>query len=344
MIYPMSLSRTWDCRIAESVAMIVVELENPDWTALRQAMALSLATGRNCSIEGVDPVLDSIHNRRMLDAVIAVLEEFPGCRLTEKTNSLLLENDGLQYGNFQVKMHPYVPLSEIVFLLAPALSFCEFRSELQLEGVTHSHLSYPSSYLKEALPSVIGKAGYTVASSLKRFGFYASGEGIMGTKVYPYEKREDHVSWNDNVWDIVDLRIFVSKIDVTFAEYQKQYLQDRLDPEDGVISIMEIINAAGYGNHIDVYMRSGDIMAVESMTMELYDESGEFIFSDEMMNENLDDLCKRVQGVIADNSIPPGVLREAAPFLHLAGISLNENGFNERIQGSTLQVCGLFSR
>ncbi len=324
--------------------MIAVELENLDWTALRQAMALSLATGTGCTIAGADRVLDTLHNRRTFDAISAVLKEFPGCMVMEEESSLKVRTDGLQYGNFHIRAHQYVPLAEMVLVLAPALSRCEFRSELHLEGVTHSHLSFPSSFLREALPSIIGKAGYTVASSLKRFGFYASGQGAMETRVYPFEMEEDFSLPVDLAWKIVDIRVFVSKIDVGFAEYQKQYLKDKLDTEEGVISIMEIMNAAGHGNHIDVYMRSGDITVVESMTMELYDEKGEFTFSDEMMNEQLDELCRGVSNIIDNNVVPSMLLREAAPFLHLAGVNFSESGYRDRMLKSTLRVCSLFSR
>jgi len=324
--------------------MIIVDLENMDWVAFRQVVALSLATGRDCSVRGAGQVFAHVHNRRMWKVLKSVMELIPGVDVTEQENQVSIIPSGLKYGIYHIKTHRYAPVTDIILTLAPALSNCEFVSELHLKGVTHSQYSNPASFLKTSLNALITDAGYTVASSLKKFGFYGSGDGEIVAKVYPLEKNSDFslpVSYN---WKIESARVYVAKIDTSFASYQKEYLAKELHLDDSSISIMEIVNSSGYGNHIDVHIRAGDIVMVESMTMKLYNAEGDFVFTDDSMLDSMEEFCVRIKRIIDDKKIPHPLLREAIPFLKLAGVDCDEY-HDKKDTGIELtrNLCHLFS-
>jgi len=187
------------------------------------------------------------------------------------------------------------------------------------------------------------EAGYTVASSLKKFGFYGSGDGEIVTKVYPMEAHTDFSFPVTCNWEIVSARVYVAKIDMNFASYQKEYLVKELELNDDSIIIMEIVNSRGYGNHIDVNIRAGNIMIVESMTMELYNDEGDFVFTDDTMHDSMKEFCLRIKKVIIDKRIPYHVFREALPFLNRAGIDHDEYGKDDEGIELTRKLCRLFS-
>ena len=107
---------------------------------------------------------------------------------------------------------------------------------------------------------------------------------------------------------------------------------------------MEIINSSGYGNHIDVHIRAGDIVMVESMTMKLYNAEGDFVFTDDSMLDSMEEFCVRIKKIILDKKIPYPLLREAIPFLELAGVGHYEyNGNEDASIELTCNLCQLFS-
>ncbi len=324
--------------------MIVVDLKNMDWIAFRQVVALSLATGRDCSVMGLEQILDHVHDRRMWKVLKNVMELIPGVDVIEQDNQVSIIPSGLNYGIYHIETHRYAPVTDIILTLAPALSNCEFVSELHLKGVTHSQHSYPASFLKTSLNALITGAGYTVASSLKKFGFYGSGDGGIDTKIYPMSKHTDFSLPMSCHWEIESARVYVAKIDTSFASYQKEFLAKKLHLDDNSISIMEIINSSGYGNHIDVHIRAGDIVMVESMTMKLYNAEGDFVFTDDSMLDSMEEFCVRIKKIILDKKIPYPLLREAIPFLELAGVGHYEyNGNEDASIELTCNLCQLFS-
>ncbi|MFW5861676.1 MAG: RNA 3'-terminal phosphate cyclase [Spirochaetota bacterium] len=324
--------------------MIVVDLENIDWTAFRQVVALSLATGRDCSIRGLGQLFDHIHNRRMWKVLKNIMELIPGVDVIERDNQVRIISSGLKYGIYHVETHRYAPVTDIILTLAPALSNCEFVSELHLKGVTHSPYSHPASFLKTSLNALITDAGYTVASSLKKFGFYGSGDGEIVTKIYPMVKHANFILPVSYNWEMVSARVYVAKIDTAFASYQKEYLAKELHIDANSISIMEIVNSSGYGNHIDVNIRGGDMEMVESMTMMLYNADGDFVFTDDSMRDSMKEFCARIKNIIDDKKIPYPLLREAIPFIKLAGLDCDEyNDAEDTGMELTRRLCQLFS-
>ncbi|HMB20398.1 MAG TPA: hypothetical protein VKQ10_04955, partial [Spirochaetota bacterium] len=83
--------------------MIVVDLKNMDWIAFRQVVALSLATGRDCSVMGLEQILDHVHDRRMWKVLKNVMELIPGVDVIEQDNQVSIIPSGLNYGIYHIE-------------------------------------------------------------------------------------------------------------------------------------------------------------------------------------------------------------------------------------------------
>ena len=68
--------------------------------------------------------------------------------LGDSGDDILFNPEGIMHGTYSFETDKYSSISEIELFLMPSLFYSEFRSVLNYTGVTHSHLSYPTTFFK----------------------------------------------------------------------------------------------------------------------------------------------------------------------------------------------------
>jgi len=108
-------------------------------------------------------------------------------------------------------------------------------------------------------------------------------------------------------------RIFAAGVSMDLARKEALLVREALGLAEGRVSIIEIRDADGMGNTVQVYVRCGDDMLLLQREMELYDCNGDFIYDEDAFNAAMqglfDEARARLQG-----GVPAAVAREALAF------------------------------
>lgn len=300
---------------------IELDYTNPDWLLIRQALSLALLGNKPVVIAGGGAFLGSAPAYRPLFEDAARLLAASGAgRLTLEGNAIAYEPGALTPGRFRIDSGPFSSAVELLLLLAPALLHCGFRSVLECSGVTHSPFSCPTAYVKEDLLGRLERLGFCGSLVLRRFGFYGSGGGSMESRLYPRERAAGAAVVAEGGGRVTGARIYISRLSTELAEQEKLMLADRLGLEPGRISIIEVVDAGGPGNSIQVFAESGGVPAVIYCEMRILDEEGGVVFSEEILAGGMARLEAETGALVHDGALPERTARELFPYLVMAGM------------------------
>ncbi len=301
--------------------MILVSLQNPDWVLIRQAISLSLAHQMDCRIAGA---LEFLNCNPHITAFLSDIEEF--CVRYDFGNFSTEGNDVLFYpkfprfGNFTISINPYSSAIELMLLLMPALFKQIFRSRLYLSGVTHSPFTFGTSWMKESFLAALEQMGMYASCTLRRFGFYASGGGLIEAKVYPAEaKRLSEFNIPGDSARFTGARIYIAHLDSSIAVQEKNFLCEDLGLDEAQTGILEIRDCDGAWNHAEIYCLVDGLPVVFSETVPVYDFSGAFIFSENSIQPAMEKLVNNTRVALQNAWLPEELEKEIAIYHAMIG-------------------------
>jgi hypothetical protein len=82
---------------------------------------------------------------------------------------------------------------------------------------------------------------------------------------------------------------------------------------------MEVVDADGYGNSIQVYVKCGGINVILSRDMEIYNSAGDFIFDESKYYTTLTGLIRETESAVKSKILPVYLADEVLPYLIMSG-------------------------
>lgn len=307
------------------MVMKTIELTSPLWRHIRLALSLSLLKREPVLIKNGFAIIEKNYDLGPLFADLKrVVKETGAGQLDNSGDDIIFNPEGLTASVISFETGRFSSISEIELFLLPALFYNSFRTVISFSGVTHSSVSYPTTFLKETLFSFLEKTGHYASLNLRRFGFYGSGGGSAESRIYPAEPKicTGLFSFNDAM--IEGVRIFMAKMNMEMAAREKEFIVKNTGIDENRVQIMEIVDADGYGNSIHVYVRCGDVFVILSADMEIYNSAGDFIFEESRYYKALTGLMKDVETLVKLKTLPGYLLDEVLPYLILGGSEIPE--------------------
>ncbi len=304
-------------------------------TRIRHALSLSLLTQRPFRLRGG---YACILGDGAFQAVISdwedVLHNLEAGSLSGEGDDLLFYPALVRHGNYSFSTNPYSPSAEIVLLLLPVLSSLKYRTSLMIGGVTHAGASYSSDFVRDTLMGLLERMGFYASFSLKRFGFYGSGGGMVESRIYPAERKKAGGFGVPAYSEISGARVYISKIDAGIALAQRELLSEALCIPSEKIGIIEVRDSDGRGNFIQVYFKhkagppavGGALSGPEDMVIsdifDMYDWRGEAVYSEDSVKEAVTGFAGSCAGLTTTGRLPGFILEELAPYALLTGSEL----------------------
>ncbi|MCP4137333.1 MAG: hypothetical protein GY754_40575 [bacterium] len=317
-----------------------------DWVLIRQTLSLALLRNREVSIAGGAAFIDENNEYLPLFFDIKkILGDLTGGELLKESTSIIIKPGTLKYGRFLLETGKYSSLVDIFLFLLPSLLYRDFRSVLSLRGVSHSPVSYPTSFVKETLLTFLEKTGHFASLNLERFGFYGTGGGRVESRIYPAEPESCDTAFFDAVpekREIIGAKVFVSGLSSGAAKRQKEFLLNELELPENKIAIIEIIDSDGYGNSVQVFgecrytQGESPVPVIFFREMEIYNYAGDFINDEENTMEALRDLVDESKGFINNSQLPGAIERELMPYLTLSG---HRSEAKDAVLRATRKLC-----
>jgi len=302
-----------------------IEFKNLSWQRIRLALSLALLKGEPVVLKNCWSFIENNFDcLPVYDAIKRFMFE-TGCGiLADSGDDLQFMPEGVRYGEYYIDTGKFTPLSEFELLLMPSLFKQEFRSVIHYSGVTHSHLSYPTSFMKESLFALLEKIGFYASMNLKRFGFYGSGGGSAESRIYPAEVKscDDIFSFSEK--KIEGARVFMAGMNMDMAKKEKEFLMRSLKLEDNRVQIMEIVDADGMGNSIQVYVECGGMHIIISRDMAIYNSAGDIIFDEAKYYSSISALVSETERFLKTDYIPPELTAELIPYIIMSGSDVSD--------------------
>lgn len=302
-----------------------IEIKDLSWQRIRLALSLALMRGEPLLLKNGYTFLEKNYEAAPIYETLKRFMFEAGCgTVTDSGNDLQFLPEGLMYGTFHIDTGNFTPMSEIGLTLMPSLFRQEFRSVLNFTGVTHSHLSYPTSFLKEGVLALLEKMGFYASMNLKRFGFYGSGGGSAESRIYPAEIMacDNLLSFSEK--RIEGARVFMAGMNMDMARKEKEFLMRSLNLDDNKVQIMEIVDADGMGNSIQVYVECGGFHIIISRDMEIYNSAGDIVFDEGKYYSSISALVKETERFIKTDYMPAGISAEIMPYMFMSGSPVPE--------------------
>ena len=292
-----------------------ITLQKPDWLSIRQALSLALETCRAVRISGAGRFIKD--NEQYLP-LMQDCEQACGIM---RAGSLRLQDDDVFFepsrpvsGTYALSSGNFSSSVELLLLFLPVLFSLDFRTVLNISGVTHSVLSYTTGFVRESLYYFLEQSGLYASMSLKRFGFYGSGGGLIEARAYPAEQKEAQSLALDGKGTVHGIRILLAGIQPELAKREKQRLGQLLSMPEENISILDIRNASGFGNAIEIFLGFGDKTLVVFKEMAFYNHAGDFIFDEDQFNQSIEELVQEEQHILRNRIMPFSLYRELIPY------------------------------
>jgi hypothetical protein len=298
--------------------MVDINYSDTDWIVIRQSLSLALASGRSVSIGGAAAFLgEGSDYRPILDDIARILPAIGAGRIRIEGDTIIFDPENLAAGKYDIETGPLSSATEPILLLMPALFNRDFRSIITASGVTHSHLSCPSAFIKETVLAGLEKLGLYGSLMLRRFGFYGTGGGSMEARIYPRESGAEAMAGSGRP-ALLGAKIFISHVDASLAEMEKSMLAGLPGFDQVRIAIIEVMESNGAGNSIQVFGECSGMTVVLFRDMRLYNLSGEFIFSEDALRGAIDGLAADARSFL-EGSLPERIIRELYPYRVMAG-------------------------
>jgi RNA 3'-terminal phosphate cyclase len=300
--------------------MIALGNEHLDWLMIRQALSLSLYTEKPCRITGgFSWLMENPAFRGLMSDFENLFAETGFGSLTVEGEDVLCVPAPGRFGNFRFATHQQSSAIEVLLLLLPLLSAQEFRSKLEVRGVTHSGLSHPTSFIKETLLEILEKMGFFASCTLRRFGFTGSLGGEIESRIYPAEMTKIDNPGRVDITGIIGARVYISGLDTIHAEKEKAVLKEKIGVPEGSISIMQVIDADGPGNIVEVYYGTSLVPVVISYMVTVHDSEGTMVFNDDAVEAAMNELAHRCNNFRMKKLVPETLFREILPYAVLTG-------------------------
>jgi RNA 3'-terminal phosphate cyclase (ATP) len=311
--------------------MIAIEHECVDWLAIRQSLALSILTGKGVEVvEGRSFLNNHPEYQPLMGDIAEIVKENHWGALTFSSDNIVFIPGSTDYGNYELATGPYSSASELIMLLLPSLISMSFRSSIKVSGVTHSSISYPTSFINDTLFALLENIGIYSSISLKRFGFYGSGGGSIESKIYPLEEPGgasiDAVLLPERPPEIIGGRVYISGMSMEIANREKAMLSSHLGIDDKRISVIEVRNSAGMGNVMQLSVQFDILPVVFSRVIDAYNYRGDFIFADRDIDAEVDSFLDEVRIFLWERRLTERIVRELVPFLWIVGIDVDVYG------------------
>ncbi len=296
------------------------EFKDMEWPLIRAALAISLMKNEPlllkgayeciCSDEAIFPVYSDL-KRIVIDAGSGILTEIEG--------DIAFRPEHPGHGTFHISSGEFTPVSEIELFFLPYLFKEDFRSVIHFQGVTHSHVSYSTSFLKETFFAFLEKTGHYASMNLKRFGFYGSGGGVAESRIYPSEPHPADDIFQFKKKRIEGVKILAAGMNMEIAAREQEFIKRNIAVDEKRIGILEIADSKGFGNSIQVHFSCDDINFILSRDMEFYNSSGDFIFDESSYYKSLADLADKCGLFLKSDTIPMRIQSEMLPYLYMTG-------------------------
>ena len=276
--------------------------------------------------------------RPIYDDIVQMTGEFNLGRLSTEGEAICFEPRPVTPGTLRYGSGHRSSAMELLLFMMPALFHCDFRTKLELGGVTHSPFSCPTSFVKEALLSALEQIGLYGSLMLQRFGFHGSGGGSIEARIYPREERRGKISeGRGSQPEIAGVKIIISHLDTSLAEIEKELIAKAIGIDAGRISIIEVMESDGPGNGVQVFTTINGLPAVLSREMLLYNTDGELSFSEESLRGEIAGLAQEVKRLM-DGMPPERLVRELYPYWVLTGTGPASAGESPGI-AKTRELC-----
>jgi len=319
--------------------MKTIELKSPAWRHIRIALSLALMKREPVVIKnGYAFIEKNFDLMPLFNDIKRIVFETGAGMISDSGDDILFNPEGLSYGVYNFETDKFSSISEIELFLLPSLFYNEFRSAVSYTGVTHSHISYPTTFLKETLFAFLESTGHYASLNLKRFGFYGSGGGSAESKIYPAEPKKcgDLFSFTDP--KIEGVRIFMAKMNMEMAGREKEFIVKNTGIDENRVQIMEIVDADGYGNSIHVYIKCGEVNVILSRDMEIYNSAGDFVFEESRYYTTLTGLIRDTERLVRQKALPVCLPEEVLPYLIMSGSEIPEQFKNSVAYGICSEI------
>lgn len=293
-----------------------------DWLLIRQALSLALLKNTPITIGGGGLCIESSAGARPLfDDMAGMIAKFGAGRLAMDGTSLVYEPRPLRPGTFRFESDRLGSSVELLLFLMPALFHCDFRSIVELDGVTHSPRSCPTAFVKETILEALARIGFYGSLTLRRFGFHGSGGGSIESRIYPREGSSGPIIAGNDAPSLTGVKIIISRLDTGLAELEKTMIAERLGIDAGRIAIIEVMESDGPGNGVQVFASYRGLPVVLFREMSLYDDNGELSFSEDDLGKEIDGLAGEAR-LLMEGALPERITRELYPYLFLSGTAV----------------------
>jgi hypothetical protein len=120
-------------------------------------------------------------------------------------------------------------------------------------------------------------------------------------------------------------------MNMEMAAREKDFVVKNTGIDGNSVQIMEVVDADGYGNSIQVYVKCGNLSVILSRDMEIYNSAGDFIFDEEKYYMTLSGLMKETDKLIRFNKLPDYLIDELLPYLFMNGSAVPDDMKNSYV-------------
>ena len=308
--------------------MQMIEINNADmdWLMIRQALSFALLKNRTVVIpRGRAFLQENPRYRHLFEDMVRSAADIGAGKIAFDGESIIYEPLPIVSGVYSMESASFSSSVELLLFLMPGLFFRDFRSIINLKGVTHSVLSYPTAFIKECLLKALERLGFYSSLTLKRFGFYGSGGGMFESRVYPRESNGARI-FSGHTHSLSGATIYISHLNADFAMQEKRFLAESLELDQDKIAIIEVVDSDGPGNSIQVYTNYNSMDIVLFREVQIYNESGVMTFKEDDLVPILSDLSGEFNALIRGGVLPDYIFRELYPYFILSGAECEFNG------------------
>lgn len=317
-----------------------INFEDIDWLLIRQALSLGLVGDREVLIRRGSGFLDqNPEYLPLFDDLTRMVSYLGAGRISRSNSSIILEPRNVRPGVYTFESTASSSTVEILLFLMPALFKNRTRSILNLTGVTHSALSYPTGFIKNCFLEALEQLGFFASLTLKRFGFHGTGGGALESRIYPHEEPRG-APFQKGPFKLAGATIYISHLDTGLALEEKRLIAELTGLQQEGISIIEIQDSDGCGNSIQVYIDLAGIHLILFREARIFNEKGSIAFDREAAHSMVSELSREVNALLLDHSIPDHIIRELYPYFILSGTELRHKNENSPVL-KTGELCDL---
>lgn len=309
------------------MGVILLDRTVPDWVYIRQALSLALLKNRPITIaEGMAFLNAYPEYFPVLDDISRALTDRGAGKLVSEGNDLIFHPRPLLPGRMSLRSGPLSSAVEILLLFMPALFRANFRSVIEIDGVSHSPLSYPTLFIKESFLGLLEMLGFYGSLTLRRFGFHGSGGGFLESRIYPGECKDGIGIPSVAPMSFLGITIVIARMSTELAELEKSILSSELDIHPDRISIIEVMDCDGPGNSVQLLVKWKDAKLVLTREIQLFNEEGGPYLTEDTMRQEMVNLSDEAKELFRKKQIPESLLRELIPYLEISGLKIRHSG------------------